>query len=129
MPTERTAVPSFHDGFFAAHQPGTALPVTVERDANGAPCFACYFETLFDAVSVDGIDVSQVDTSELDPVAVAEVVRLAAALGYLAETLAYVIARGFEAPEQIVPIFAGRLGAAVARVRDELADAGVAPRA
>jgi hypothetical protein len=129
MPTDQQpASPSFHSGFFIEHDhpgaPAEGLTV-IERDRNGVPCFACYFEALFDAVPVEHFDLSQVDTSELSPQVTAYVVRNGVAFGYLADAIAYVIARSMHHPDAIVPIFADRLSKSLADARAELDGLGI----
>lgn len=121
----------FHSGFFVRHPLADSTDTdgltVIERDRNGVPCFACYFEAMFAALPDGGVDMAQVDVSELDDATIAYVVRTGAAMGYLADALGYIMARAMSRPEEIVPIFTNRLRQAIATACEDLAADGVAP--
>jgi hypothetical protein len=125
------SMPGFHTGFFVAHDHDDKAPAegltVIERDRNGVPCFACFFEAMFEAMPMETLDMSKVDTSELEPDVIAYVLRIGASLGYLADALAWVMARALSNPEHTVPIFVDRLSQAIKRSSEDLAAEGVEP--
>lgn len=132
MPTEPIpTMPGFHSGFFVAHDQDDTAPTEglsiIERDRNGLPCFACFFELLFEAMPAEALAVPPVDTSELTPDVTAYVVRFGATLGYLADALGWIMARAMTSPETTVPVFVGRLTEALEHARAALAEAGQEP--
>jgi hypothetical protein len=131
MPTDPIPTnPDFHTGYFVKHEADKLPPedlTLIARDKNGVPCFACYFEAMFEAAPMQDVDLSQIDTDGLEADVAAYVVRAGATLGYLADSLADVMVRAVFEPANLVPIFAKRLAEAVDRAKAAQVEAGEEP--
>jgi hypothetical protein len=122
--------PSFHSGFFVRHEKGGHPEdlVTIERDDNGMPCFACFFEAMFESLPLDKYkELARIDVSGLEDDIGALAVRTGATFAYLADAIAWVLARGLSVPEETVPLLVDRLYKAIKIAVDDMQAEGVEP--
>jgi hypothetical protein len=133
MPTDPIPeLPSFHSGFFVKHDHDETAPpeglTVIERDANGMPCFACFFEAMFESLPIDQYKaLAKIDISGLEDDIGPLAVRIGATVAYLADAIAWVLARGLSVPEETVPLLADRLHKALKIAVDDMEAEGVEP--